>query len=118
MFDGIRSYSFLGIGYLFEMGVALDTFTGVVEDGSGFGVVDEIADHAHPAKPCAVLGAAASGCLVQGQGHLRLSGSCMDVKERHVRSHNLYSWLICRKIKTRSWRIGTEVEGRTLPESV
>jgi hypothetical protein len=53
------------------MGVALDTFTRVVEDGSGFGVVDEIADYAHPGKPCAVLGAAASGCLVQGQGHLR-----------------------------------------------
>jgi hypothetical protein len=52
-------------------GVALDTFTGYLKTESGFGVVDEIADQAHPGKPCAVTGAAASSLPGPGPGPLR-----------------------------------------------
>jgi hypothetical protein len=71
MFNGIYSYSFLDIGYLFEMDIILNTFTGVVKDRSGFGIINKIADYIYSGKPCTVLGTVVSGYLVQGQGHLQ-----------------------------------------------
>jgi hypothetical protein len=62
------------------MGVTLDTFTRVVEGGSGFGVVDEIADCAHPGKPCAVLGAATAGLPGLGPGPCSINTALLPTK--------------------------------------